>query len=163
MTLPNESQHEPSMCRLVTLASIATLRRKVLAPQCIFQSILGICCHIDAAPHEKPTQNIGALETSMHSPYKSALFSAETYHLIEGRLVRFCSLRIGVWPNPRHRGSLFGSSRQYIAGGALGCASLGEPQEPASNDSHPHLSIGQGSTALGKLARKLQNLHRWGS
>ena len=48
-------------------------------------------------------------------------------------------------------------------------------QDLRSNDSHPHLSIDYGSTALeelapklqnsslGELAPKLQNLHRWGS
>ena len=33
----------------------------------------------------------------------------------------------------RHRGSLLGSSRQHIAGGALGYASLGEPHRWGSS------------------------------
>ena len=154
MTLPNESQHEPSMCRLVTLASIATLRRKVLAPQCIFQSILGICCHIDAASHEKFTQNIEALKTSMHSSYKSILFFVETCRNIEDWFVCFCSPRIDAWLD----------SRNYLieeaCSEALGVTSL---RKSTSNDSHSHSSIDQESIALRKLARKLQNLHRWES
>ena len=132
-----------STSRQCTLVSIATFRRKVLAPQCIFQPILDICCHIDAAPHEKRTQNIGALEISMPSPYKSALFSAESCRIIEDSFVRFCTLRISAWPSPP------------------GSTSLEE--SAGSNDSHPHVSIDQESTALRKLARKLQNTHRWGS
>ena len=115
MTLPNESQHQ------CTLAFIATLRRKVLASQCIFQSVLDICCHMNATSHEKRTQNIETLKTSMHSSYKSTLFFVETCRNIEDRFVRFCSLRIDVW---------FSSSE---------------------------------STSSKKLARKLQNTHRWRS
>ena len=88
-----------STSRQCTLASIAKLRSRVLAPQCIFQSILGICCHIDATSHEKRTQNVGALETSMHSSYTSILFFAEACRNTEGWFVRFCSLRIVVWPD----------------------------------------------------------------
>ena len=41
-------------------------------------------------------------KTSMLSSYKSILFFVETYHLIEDRFVRFCSLRIDAWSDLRN-------------------------------------------------------------
>ena len=144
-----------STSRQCTLVFIATLRRKVLASQCIFQPILDICCHIDAASHEKRTQNIEALKTSMHSSYKSVLFFVETCRIIEDRFVRFCTLRIDAWSDPRNYLTEEACSK------ALEVTSLKE--SAGSNDSHPHVSIDQESTALRELARKLQNMHRWES
>ena len=93
--------------------------------------------------------NLEAPEISTPSPYKSALFSAEACRVIEGQFVRFCSLRIGVWPDPAlkklarklqatHR---WRSPRSHL----IERASLQQWQSP--------VSIDQGSTAL----RKLQN------
>ena len=84
--------------------------------------------------------DLRALETSMHPPYNSALFSAKACRIIEGRFVRFCSLRIGVWPNLLRWGSLHAMQRQ---------------SPTSSNRSR--------STGLGELARKLQDTHRRGS
>ena len=157
MTLSNESQHESSMCRFVTLVFIATLRRKVLASQCIFQSILDICCHNDATSHEKFTQNIETLKTSMHSSYKSILFFVESCRIIEDRFVRFCTLRVDAWSS---------------------CKSHLNKKVCCSNDNHSHLSIRSRiyriekacSKALSNeicvlraLARKFQNTHCWES
>ena len=112
------------------LASTTNSGERYLSYRCTFYSALDTCCHIDATPHEKRTQNVGALEISMSSSYKSALFSAEPCRIIEGQFVRFCTLRIGVWSSPSgstssgelarklqdtHR---WGSSRSHFVGGA---------------------------------------------
>ena len=134
-----ESQHESSTCCDSILVFTIIFKRRVFASQCIFSSILDICCHIDASFHEKAlfcstNLNIETLKISMLSSHKSALFFVKTCRIIENRFVRFCNLRIDVWFNLRHWKSLFESFKQRIAKKASEITSL--KKLVCNNDNH---------------------------
>ena len=166
-----------STSRQCILVFIATLRRKVLASQCIFQSILDTCCHIDATSHEKRNQNVEALKISMSSSYKSILFFVESCRIIEDQFVRFCSFRISVWSSSseftQQWQSLTSFNRlriyrieeacieasELVVGGACIKASESTSLMKLQNSSLRKLQ----NSSLRELARKLQTLHRWES
>ena len=131
----------------------AILRRKVLAPWCTFYPTVGTRFHIDASPHgdahperRNPSDiRSQALQMGLTSYLKPIGLSG----LDSFVSAVFASVYGLALQNLRHWGSLHGSSRIRIAGGALGVTSLGEPA--GSNDSHPHVSIGQESAHWGSL------------
>ena len=155
MTLSNESQHESSMH--------SRLHRNAQIKSTCFVMYLSLNSRYQF-PHRCFTSWRCTFRTSQSFRYSIARLTIRLYVISEVNRSSnldsfvsaiFASMYDLALQNLRYRESLLENFRQYIAEEALEVTSL--RKSAAMTVTHKE------SVALGKLARKLQNTHRWGS